>query len=356
MSKNQLPTAIDTDQATSADGAPPLQRQDELRAASLSNIAVARAPYDGVRLATREELQWVIRQHAWSVVYPSPPQARANLRGVNLQEVDLHGELLNCVDLRDACLDRANLSACQLRGANLSGCSMTETTFRGTDLRNVRMDYLTDLTGAEFDSDILVANAVWNNVQLTTSFWPSSNELGDARLARQARRSDGTRKDRRTRVTDYDEALHAYRQLAASQQAQGLYGLASVFMRRAQELQLERYRFQRRWDLWLIWLLFGVLSGYGYSLRRIVFSYLLILLIFAATYFVVGLPHSQPVSLPQNALDAFLVSLSAIHGRVFFEQLGAYSIQAWIAAIESVAGIVIEAIFVAMLIQRFFNR
>jgi hypothetical protein len=55
-------------------------------------------------------------------------------------------------------------------------------------------------------------------------------------------------------------------------------------------------------------------------------------------------------------VDSFLVSLSAIHGRTTFEQLGAWSGAAWTAAVESVVGIVIEGIFIAMLIQRFFAR
>lgn len=53
--------------------------------------------------------------------------------------------------------------------------------------------------------------------------------------------------------------------------------------------------------------------------------------------------------------DSFLVSLSAIHGRAVFEQLGAWTPAAWVAAIESVVGIVIEGVFVAILIQRLFR-
>ena len=54
--------------------------------------------------------------------------------------------------------------------------------------------------------------------------------------------------------------------------------------------------------------------------------------------------------------EALLVSLTAIHGRVFFTQFGLDNMQAWVAAGESVAGIVIEGTFVAMLVQRFFGR
>jgi hypothetical protein len=54
--------------------------------------------------------------------------------------------------------------------------------------------------------------------------------------------------------------------------------------------------------------------------------------------------------------EALLVSLTAIHGRVFITTFGLDSIQAWIAAVESGVGIVIEGVFAAMFIQRFFGR
>jgi hypothetical protein len=53
---------------------------------------------------------------------------------------------------------------------------------------------------------------------------------------------------------------------------------------------------------------------------------------------------------------ALLISFTAIHGRVFLGQFGLDSPLSWIAGIEAVTGIVIEGVFVAMLIQRFFGR
>jgi hypothetical protein len=58
----------------------------------------------------------------------------------------------------------------------------------------------------------------------------------------------------------------------------------------------------------------------------------------------------------QGVLDAFQISLNAIHGRVFFAQFGLDTVQSWLATGESIVGIVIEGVFVAMLIQRFFGR
>ena len=53
------------------------------------------------------------------------------------------------------------------------------------------------------------------------------------------------------------------------------------------------------------------------------------------------------------------ISLNAIHGRVFFapqSQFGLDTVQSWIATAESIVGIVIEGLFVAVLIQRLFSR
>jgi len=57
----------------------------------------------------------------------------------------------------------------------------------------------------------------------------------------------------------------------------------------------------------------------------------------------------------QNVLDVLQISLNAIHGRVFFAQFGLDTLQSWLATAESVIGIVIEGVFVAMLIQRLFR-
>jgi hypothetical protein len=49
------------------------------------------------------------------------------------------------------------------------------------------------------------------------------------------------------------------------------------------------------------------------------------------------------------------ISLNAIHGRVFFAQFHLDTLQSWLATAESVIGIVIEGVFVAMIIQRLFR-
>jgi hypothetical protein len=80
-------------------------------------------------------------------------------------------------------------------------------------------------------------------------------------------------------------------------------------------------------------------------------------MLFAAGYFFSGgLPGQVDLPIQQQALDSLQVSLNAIHGRVFFTQLGLDTLQSWLATAESIVGIAIEGVFVAMLIQRFFGR
>jgi hypothetical protein len=102
-------------------------------------------------------------------------------------------------------------------------------------------------------------------------------------------------------------------------------------------------------------LLLWALAGYGYRLWRILAAYGLVLAVFTVIYAALGVHSYRGESGVQALWDSFLVSLSAVHGRATFEQLGAWSVAAWVAAVQSVAGIVIEGVFVAMLVQRFFG-
>jgi hypothetical protein len=95
-----------------------------------------------------------------------------------------------------------------------------------------------------------------------------------------------------------------------------------------------------------------VTAGYGYRLGNILLTYVLTLAGFTVAYYAAGLLAGTPLAWP----DALLVSFTAIHGRVFLGQFGLHTALSWIAGVEAVAGIVVEGIFVAMLIQRFFGR
>jgi hypothetical protein len=151
------------------------------------------------------------------------------------------------------------------------------------------------------------------------------------------------------------QAVQANRQLAVALRGQGLSEAAETFAYRAQVLQRLLLREEKQWGAWLwSWLLLG-LSGYGYRLGRILLAYGATLALFTGVYWLLGIHSFQGESGAQALWDAFLVSLSAIHGRTTFEQLGAWTPAAWTAAVESVVGILIEGVFVAMLVQRFFG-
>jgi len=64
--------------------------------------------------------------------------------------------------------------------------------------------------------------------------------------------------------------------------------------------------------------------------------------------------HGAILSL-QDAADAPRLGHYAIHRRMFFLQFGLDILQSWLATAESVIGIGIEGVFVAMIIQRLFR-
>jgi hypothetical protein len=181
--------------------------------------------------------------------------------------------------------------------------------------------------------------------------------LGDEREARGRRRVNGSAKGRTERISDYAAAVRANRQLAVVLRSQGVNEQAGRFAYRAKVLQRSVFLRQRNLGAFLFSLLLAALSGYGYRLGRIFIAYILVVVLFAAGFFFSsGLPGQADASIQQQALDSLQVSLNAIHGRVFFTSLGLDTVQSWLATIESVIGIVIEGVFVAMLIQRFFGR
>ena len=153
----------------------------------------------------------------------------------------------------------------------------------------------------------------------------------------------------------FEAAARANRQLALALRAQGLSDGANRFDYQAQTLERVVFWRQRRYGAYAFSLLLWALAGYGYRLGRIVFAYLSVVALFALGYAAADLFNSGALTLQQLA-DALQISLNAIHGRVFFAQFGLDTLQSWLATAESIAGIIIEGVLVAMIIQRFFAR
>jgi hypothetical protein len=113
---------------------------------------------------------------------------------------------------------------------------------------------------------------------------------------------------------------------------------------------------------WLFsWFLF-LLAGYGYKPLRSFLAYVLVIAGFAAAYYLLGLhdlagPHQVPGPHYLSWYEAFVVSMTAFHGRGFF--VGTFSPgdpQALVASIEAFLGLLIEVTFIATLTQRLFSR
>jgi uncharacterized protein YjbI with pentapeptide repeats len=383
------------------------EREAALRAAYEANIAAGKPPYAGVRFQSKAELEWVIARRGWDVThnyyvvkYVLKPKGAtaidANLREAILGRLDLSGIHLRRADLSQANLVHANLSGADLvditldgadmgyadlhganlhsatlAGAHLREASLADTLLRYTNLRGARLFKAdlsgADLVGAHFDADTVISqvrldghtrlrDVGWGGALLSHVAWELVPRLGDEIAPRSRSDVDHLPADPVTPRGRYRDAARAYQQLAAALRAQGMDDVAGRYAYRAQTLRRKAYWREGALGRWLFSWLLATLAGYGYKLQRILITYLIALTVFALIYFVVGLPNAPTTTPLQQVANAYLVSLTAIHGRTFFEQFGIGSGLSWVAAVESVCGLVIEAVFTSMLVQRFFAR
>jgi uncharacterized protein YjbI with pentapeptide repeats len=276
----------------------------------------------------------------------------AHLTGAELDRAHLEYAFLFEANLASANLHHAHLEGVELDWAHLEGARLGAAHLEGARLIGAWLDSKTILSNAILDQYTRLRDIQWSGVgavNLTQIDWNRVRTLGDEQGL-----------TRHTVLAAHEAAVRAYRQLSAQLRVQGLNEVADRFTYRAQVLQREVYRRQRKIGAYLFSLLIAALAGYGYRLGRILVAYALIVSVFAAGFFFTGHVLSSPTltgqSLVQGVLDAFQISLNAIHGRVFFAQFGLDTAQSWLATAESIVGIVIEGVFVATLIQRFFGR
>ncbi len=118
-------------------------------------------------------------------------------------------------------------------------------------------------------------------------------------------------------------------------------------------LQRVVLRRQRKFGRYLFSGFLDLLAGYGYRPLRSVIAYLLIILSFTGLY----LLNAHFVAPHLRWDEALVLSVSSFHGRGFFTQditLG--DTYARLAAVEAVAGLLIEISFIATFTQRFFGK
>lgn len=312
---------------------------------------------------------------------------RANLREAHLESADLTGTNLTGTNFSQAHLEKADLTGTQLTETNLAGAHLEGAKFfrahgvgtnlrgaqlAGADFRDARLERA-DLRSARLDRETRLHNVnlagvsldqlVFDNTNLTVVSWEGVAPLGDDKRARATKYDEdigirsihaGDVKRRQDRIADYEAAVRANRLLATALRTQGLAEEADLFAYRAQLMQRGLRSRRRQYGRWLVSWGLAALSGYGYRLGRIFAAYAIVVLTFAALFL---LPTVLNGAIPtiQQAADALQISLNAIHGRVFFVQFGLDTLQSWLATAESVIGIVIEGVFVAMIIQRLFR-
>ncbi len=295
----------------------------------------------------------------------------AHLEGADMRRAHMEKVTLAGAYLHGAKLMRTHLEDVNLKGAYLGGRDVTKedlvrwkpwlhnppTTWLGADLREAFFSQGTDLAGVDLGSGKGFAPSIvdirWDDVNVAVVNWQQLSKLGDLISAEYPRLPNGLPKSTGQRVAQLEDAVRAYRQLAAILNGQGLSEVANNFAYRAQLLQRRVLGMRKNRSRFIgSWLLF-LLAGYGYRPLYGLATYLLVNALFAALYFALSV-FVQPPTL--SLLQAIELSVYSFHGRGFFVtnvQLG--DIAAFVAMFQAFFGVIIEATFIATLIQRYFN-
>ncbi len=303
--------------------------------------------------------------NAWRAAHPEivpelrvAPLAGRDLRGFNLQGAILTGAELNDamlenVQLQRARLDRAKLEGARLKGAHMEDASLKGALLGGADLRAAFLSNATNLEGACLHAEngsghmASLVDVDWANVNLGVVDWETVQEIGDEQQARQ-----------KPSTENYRAATRAYRQLAVELGNQGMGEEADRFAYKAQLLQRIVYRRQKKWSKFAISWFLDKLAGYGYKPGRSVFIYAFIVLFFSTLYCIVpsasNIKAGPPLSIWWQAL---LFSILSVHGRISPPDGTKIDCTfTWLAAIETILGLLIEITFIATLTQRFFAK
>lgn len=279
------------------------------------------------------------------------------LEGVNLSDVSMEGARLSGARLNNASLAGTNLKKANLFEVHLEGADLTLAHLDGAHLAGAFFDSATKLKNTTLgngnDGYIYLADVHWGDVNLGFVDWSSLSVLGDEPRAEKRRWFDRRAKIRINPVKNYANALRAYRQLAIVLRNQGLNEDAARFTYRAQLMQRKVFRTQRKTGQYIFSLFLDLLAGYGYKPLRSFLAYLLVIIAFATTYFIIG-QKAGPVLSP---LGSLVFSMTSFHGRGFFP--GGITLDdpmTVVAAFEAFIGLLIEVTFIATLTQRLFGK
>lgn len=284
--------------------------------------------------------------------------AAVNLEESDLSMAHLEGAYLSYAHLERANLKRTHLEQADIYEAHLEGAYLKEANLGGASLRKSFFDGASNFNDVQLVNEklgcALLAEVQWRDMNLLRTDWAQIKILGDENEARQPKRWDGEVKNKGEWLYDYQMAVQAYRQLATALQAQGLNEEAAHFAYRAQVLQRKVSWHQRKLGQYLFSLSLSLLAGYGYKLWRSFAAYVLVIVIFAASYYHFG----SVMRISLSPLEAIVFSMTSFHGRGFTpaENIGLNNPLTILAATEALVGLIIEVTLIATLTQRFFRR
>jgi len=318
----------------------------------------------------------------------------ASLNAASLTGASLLGAILNDAHLEDTTLLRARLAGAELGGTHFEGARLREALLAGMRidgadlerLRAIRADAPVRYRGAwacgaffneatvlddavladEREGALSVADVRWGGVNLAVVSWDPVHILGDEVEARDSLSTHGNPKDAATRLAEYRSAVRANRQLAVSLRDQGLNEEADRYFYRAQKLQRQVTLLQAvgaaahgswwrraiRLGSYFFSLFLDALAGYGYRPGRSLVAYICTLTLFAILYHVLSAATGTPLS----AVASVALSINSFHGRGFFSGAASGDPVTIAAAVEAIAGLIIEISFIATFTQRFFAR
>lgn len=314
----------------------------------------------------------------------------AALKGASLADAILTSAVLDGADLRGACLARADLTRASLAGAtlstaDLSGAILFEAhleravlsgaTLARTNLGRASFDATSRLNDARLNR-VALYQASFDRTNLAVVSWPAVRCLGDELAASDPREAvvrynrsgtrevkRGKRKPARRREEEYIAAARAYRSLSVELRAQGVIKDATRFHFRAEVMsrRVSLHRAVRRLRSplgviapllflpWLLSLLLSVVAGYGvYHVWRLAVTYAVVVVGFAAAYFLVG----QQAHAGLSGVDAVVLSLTSFHGRGLQPGSNLTDAMREIASVEAILGLLIEGLFIAAFTRR----
>lgn len=329
----------------------------DVRGADLSGINLNHLPLDKLRGGLSED-------DFFAASLPQLQTAAVRLTNASLVFAQLQRSILTY-----ARLEGADLRSARLEGADLYHATLASD--KPASLRRVSFDEETVL------NQIALGNARgvgpyfsdirWNGAVLTGVDWSLMTMTAEED---ETHKRGIVRRWNEQATRTYRAAVRTSRQLATILRSQGINEDADRFAYKAIKLQRHVLFHQRHYNGWAFSFVLDALSGYGYRLTRILIAYAFFVTLFAVLYLTLSSgceatallqvmtagAHCAPSGHTYSWLESFVISVTAFHGRVFVEGYQPGTPFGIVAALESIVGLVIEGVFIAMLTQRFFAR